>query len=225
MKAFIYRMRSNVGYFSASMAIYAVIYLLLAYSRVKPHFDSNMVRCLDGIDPTIISGCICFAFFFVCAKRFTYDEAYLYGQSRKGALLSALASAAVYALLFAFYALGLALLVRRSVLSSAYLAVSADQYNISATEMFCNIVYITTVNLIAYEAANLLRKFGSWKFWVSLAVFVASFIVLYVFIVAIPQSKDPTRFDFWRASFATFIPQLTVMFFCDFFMSRGRQVR
>ena len=219
MKSFIWRMRSNFGYFLAAMTLFAVIYVIIAYKNVRLFPNSGMARCLDGIDPTIVSACVCFAFFFICAKRYTYDEAYLYGQSRKGAFLSGLSSAFVYASVFACYALGIALLVRRAILSSPGLVVSANLYDVTAVEVFFNFLYLVTVNMIAYETANLLRKFKSWKFWIVFAVCIATFAVLYIFIVVLPQSRDIAHFNYWSAIFSAFIPQLIIMILGDFLIS------
>ena len=218
-------MRSNLIYFAAATVLFTVIYIVVAFSNIRSNPDSHSVWCLEGIDPTIICGGVSFAFFLICTKRYTNDEAYLYGQSRRTAFLSAMITAFVYSTLFACYALGVALLVRRSVLSAPNLAVSADLYLLSVKDILCNLIFLVIVNLIAYEAANILRKFKSWKFWITFIVCIAAFVVLYIFIVAIPQSKNIANFEFWGAMFAVCVPQLLIMSICDFLMARGRLCR
>lgn len=219
-------MRSNFLRFIVAMAVFTVIYVILVFTKIEYLPNSNTVSCLDGIDPAAVSGCVSFAFFLFFTKCYSYDEAYFYGQSRKGAFCSALCGAAVYAVMFAFYALGTALLVRRSVLSSADIGLSADVYRISAAEIFYNFAYLVIVDLIAFELANILRKFRSWKFWIAITVCIAAFILLYIFNVVLPQSSGIiSDFDYWGAMFAVFVPQLIVMAAGDFFMTRGRMCR
>ena len=219
-------MRSNIVYFLAALALFTAVYVVVAYTNVVYFPESDYVKCLSAIDPTVICGAFCFGFFLICTKRYTYDEAYLYGQSRKGAFFSALACAAVYAVTFALYALGVAILVRRSMLCSPELAVSADLYRLTATDILYNLAFLITVNLIAYEAANLLRKFKSWKFWVTIIVCIATLAVLYIVITDNRVDNDGVEKIKWSVSMLlVFVPQLLIMISGDFLSARGRVSR
>lgn len=228
MKSFLWRMKSNVAYFLAAMALFAVIYIPLAYSEFYYSDTLYFVQCLQHTDPIIVAFCVCFAFFFICSKRYTYDEAYLYGQSRKGAFGSAFCSSAIYAVLFACYALGVALLVRRAILSAPNFAVSSDIYRISADEIFYNFALLAVIDLVAYEAANMLRKFRSWRFWLTLAVCVTTLVFLVIFNVILPQQNSGGVYGavkYWSAMFSVLIPQAAIMIAGDFIMTRGRLCR
>ncbi len=226
MKSFIWRMRSTAVWFLAVTALFTVSYLAWAYCNVQPPEAYNGgLSDLSGISPIVISMLSIFVFYLIYAKRYTFDEAYLYGESRSAAFASAICGAAVYATVFAFYALGLALFVRRGILSASYMAVSADLYRISAAEVFLNFAQLFLTDMIAYETAAMLRKFKSWKFWIAAAVGIAAAVVLGVIFVLKPMEDIYSNFDFWKAIFTLLVPLTVIMIVCDIFMTRGTQCR
>lgn len=224
MKSFLWRMRSNIGWFVIAVVLFSVMYVWYAYGRVTC-LDSGSVSCLRGISPMSISYFCCLAFFFIYAKRYTYEEAYFYGQSRKGAWGTALCGAVAYGVLFSGYALGLALLVRRGILSAPDMAVPSELYTISAKDLLYNFLSLVITNLLAYETANLLRKFKSWKFWITVVSCIALLVLLYIVFVVNRQTGNSATatFDFWQAVFGVFGPLLALMTIGDFFMTRGKQ--
>lgn len=226
MKSFLWRMRSNISWFVIAVILFSVVYTCHAYGRIT-NLDSGSVSCLHGVSPIVISYLCCLVFFFIYAKRYTYDEAYFYGQSRKGAWGTALCGAVTYGVIFSCYALGLALLVRRGILSAPDMAVPLELYIISAKELLYNFLSLAVINLIAYETANLLRKFKSWKFWATAGSCIVLLVLLYIVFVVNRQTGNSATatFDFWQAIFGVFGPLLALMVIGDFFMTRGRQNR
>ncbi len=223
MKDFIWRMRTTAVWFLAALAIFTGAYCLWVYSNVHVPKNGGDVECLDGISPIVVSFLVAFVFFFLYAKRYFYDEAYLYGETRKEAFGAAFSGAAIYAVIFAFYVLGLALLVRRSILSMPDVAVSIKVYDISPAEIFYNFAYLVIINLIAYETANLLRKFKSWKFWLVAIISFGLFAGLGTLLMLTPDVME--EIGYWGSAFLLFVTMLIVMTAGDIFMTRGRQYR
>jgi len=226
MKSFIWRMRSTAVWFLAATALFTGSYLAWAYSNVRSPGEYNGgLNNLSGISPIVISMLSIFVFYLIYAKRYTFDEAYLYGESRSAAFGSAICGAAVYAAVFAFYVLGLALFVRRGILSASYMVVSSDLYRMSAAEVFFNFAQLFLTNMIAYETADILRKFKSWKFWIAAAVSITVAVALGVVFVLKPMDDVYSNFDFWKAIFMLTVPLTAIMIAGDIFMTRGRQYR
>lgn len=218
MKSFLWRMRSNIGWFLAALVIFTVAYISWAFS--------NIDFCLQYVSPVVWSMFVAFAFFFIYAKRYTYDEAFLYGESRKGAFGAITSGATVFALIFSFYVLGLALLVRRSAISMSDSIVSIDVYRLYGWEIFANFMHIFICNMIVFETANLLRKFKTWKFWLIFAGCLVIFLLMGYFLIWNPMNGGYSEeFDYWSGMFSVIIPLIFVMIACDVFMSRGRQYR
>ena len=218
MKSFLWRLRSNAVWFLLATAVFTGIYLLLAYSEL--HYSYGSFRFAHA-DPFMMSLFVSFGFFMFYTKRYTYDEEYLYGHSRKYSFCAAQCAAAVYAVLFACYALGISLLVRRSFISGNVIA-SADFYGMSAAEILCNFTSLFIVNMLMFEVADILRKFRTWKFWVAVAVCAAAVVgvcCIYINIMTLKQ------FNYWIGMFAIFPPLFAVATACDLFMTRGRQYR
>ena len=229
MKSFLWRMRSNVGWFVAAMALFAAVYAWWVSFNVRYRTMGGTTQiiadCLSGISPIVISYIVCLSFFFLSAKRYSADEEYLYGHSRRYAYVAAYLSSAVYAVLFALYALGAALFARRSVLSAPDMAVTTDVYDIAGWELAANLAYLVLINLIAYESANLLRKFRSWKFWLTVIVCGGVLLLLAVVFLFSRQTGVTQESHFWPQMFSVFGPLLAVMTACDLYMTRGRQYR
>ncbi len=218
MKSFLWRLRSNAVWFLLALFVFTGIYLPIAYSEL--HYFYLSFRFAHA-DPFMASLFVSFGFFMLYSKRYTYDEEYLYGHSRKYSYCAAQCASAVYALLFACYALGIALLVRRSFFSGSVIA-SADFYKISAAELFYNFLSLFIVNMLMFEVADIFRKFRTWKFWVSVAVCVATVVGLYFIYQNI---KSLIWFDYWTGMFVIFSPLFAVAAACNLFMTRGRQYR
>ncbi len=218
MKSFLWRLRSNACMFLLAMVIFTGIYLPTAYSDLR-YFYLNF--CFSHIDPFLVSLFVSFGFFMLYTKRYTYDEEYLYGHSRKSSFFAAQCAAVVFALMFACYALGVALLVRRSFFTENIVGTAAV-YNISAAEIFLNFISLFIVNMLMFETADILRKFKTWKFWAVVAVLVMAVIaVCYVYVKILPLK----RFDYWMGMFVIFLPLFAVAAVCDWFMTRGKQCR
>lgn len=127
---------------------------------------------------------------------------------------------------FALYALGVAILVRRSMLCSPDLAVSVDLYRLTATDVLYNLAFLVIIDLIAYEAANLLRKFKSWKFWVTIIVCIATLVTLYIVITDNRMDNDGAEKIKWSiCMLLVFAPQLVIMIVGDFLSARGKVSR
>lgn len=218
MKSFLWRLRSNVGLFLLALTVFTGIYLLLAYSGL--HYSYRSFR-FEHADPFMISLFASFGFFMLYTKRYTYDEEYLYGHSRRYAFCAAQCAAAVYALLLACYALGVALFVRRSFFAGDVIA-STAYYRISATEIFYNFMSLFIVDMLMFEVADIFRKFRTWKFWVAVTVCATAIVGVCCIYVNILPLK---RFDYWIGMFLIFPPLLIVATACDLFMTRGRQYR
>ena len=229
MKSFLYRMRSNVGWFAAAMALFAAVYAWWASFNVRYYGMGGTTQiiadCLSGVSPIVLSYIACLLFFFLSSKRYSADEEYLYGHSRRYAYSAAYLSSAVYAALFALYALSAALLVRRAILSAPDMAVPADVYDIAGWELTANLAYLILINLIAYESANLLRKFRSWKFWLTVVGCGGALLLLAVVFLFGRQTGVTNESHFWPQMFSVFGPLWVVMTACDLYMTRGRQYR
>lgn len=130
-------------------------------------------------------------------------------------------------MIFSFYALGLALFVRRSVISMSGQIATIDVYTLHWWEILANFVHIFVCNMIGFETANLLRKFKTWKFWLSFAVCFAVFLLMGYYLIWKPMNNDGIsyKFNYWSGMFAVIIPLIFVMMAADIYMSRGRQHR
>lgn len=226
MKNFLWRMRSNAIWFLAALILFTGAYLGWAYYNIEYSY-SGQCSVLVGVSPVVISLFVGFAFFFVYAKRYTCDEAYFYGESRIGAFGSATCGAVAYSIVLALYALGMSLIVRRNILSDPDLIVSSDLYHLSFLELFANFMHMTFCNIAMFEAANLFRKFKTWKFWVTAMVCIAAFICLGWFCVLVPLDsyESMQSFNFWGGMFSFLIPFVIILLSGDIFMTRGRQYR
>ena len=219
MKSFLWRLRSNAVWFLIAMAVFVGIYCLLAYSDIK---YMSLSLSFSHCDPFIVCFCVSFGYFLLYTKRYSYDEEYIYGHSRKHAFLSSLVVAIIYALLLAFFALSTALLVRRSILSDQYVISPVDFYRISGMDIGLSWLSLFLINMIGYELALLFRKFKSWKFWLTLILIVAVFTILFKIFVYIADCK---WFNYWVGMFLIFVPVFVILTVCDFFRTRGRQYR
>lgn len=219
MKSFLWRLRSNAIWFLIAMAVFVGIYCLLAYADIK---YMSLTLSFSHCDPFIVCFCVSFGFYLIYTKHYTYDEEYIYGHSRRHAFFSSLGVAAIYSLLFAFLALGTALLVRRSILTAPNVIAPDDFYRISSTDIGLSWLSLFLIGMVGYELALLFRKFRSWKFWMTLAVGVAAFTILYKTLGYIVDNK---WFDYWIGMFLIFVPLFVVLTACDFFRTRGRQYR
>ncbi len=219
MKSFLWRMRSNIGWFLAALVVFTVAYLCWAYCNIE--------NCLMYISPVVWSMLVAFAFFFVYAKRYTYDEAFLYGESRREAFGAVTCGATVFALIFSFYVLGLALFVRRSTIPLTGEIAAFDVYNLHWWEILANFMHIFVCNMIAFETANLLRKFKTWKFWLVFAICFLVFVLMGYYLIWMPMNSDGISYEFnyWSGMFSVIIPLIFVMMAADIYMSRGRQYR
>ncbi len=218
MKSFLWRLRSNAVWFILALTVFTGIYLPLAHSELRYAYLSFT---FTHADPFLILLFVSFGFFMFYTKRYTYDEEYLYGHSRKYSFCVAQCAAAVYALLFACYALSIALLVRRSFFVGDVIA-SAVFYNISAAEIFYNFLSLFIVGMLMFEVADILRKFRTWKFWVAIAVCAAAVVGMSCLYVNI---MTPKWFNYWIGMFVIFSPLLVIAAVCNLFMTRGRQYR
>lgn len=218
MKSFLWRLRSNAAWFPLALAVFTAIYLLLSYADIRYGHHSFY---FSHADPFIVSLFVSFAFFMFYTKRYTYEEEYLYGRSRRYSFCATQCGAVVYALLFAAYALGVALLVRRSFVSGDVI-VPAELYAISAAEIFFNFLSLFVVDMLMFEIADIFRKFKTWKFWAAIAVFAVSiFAVCKIFAVV----TSAEWFNYWVGMFVIFPPLVVIAAACDWFMTRGRQYR
>ena len=218
MKSFLWRLRSNAVCFLLALAIFTGIYLLSAYSEL--HYSYLSFR-FAHIDPFMISLFVGFGFFVFYSKRYTYEEEYLYGHSRKYSFCAAQCAAAVYSLLFASYALSIALLVRRSFFVNDAIT-SIDLYKISSAEITYNFISLFIADMLTFEIADILRKFKTWKFWSTIAVCLISIIVMYCIyknVMSFPW------FNYWVGMFVIFPPILVIACLCNLFMTRGMQYR
>lgn len=224
MKSFLWRLRSNAIWFLIAMVLFTVIYVWWAYAGYEYQMDK--VYCLDRISPVVILLFTCFIFFLIYTKRYMYDEEYLYGHSRKTAFCSAQCCAALFSVLFALYAFSVALLVRRAILSASYIATSDELYKIPASDVLCNLVFIFVVNMLAFETANILRKFKTWKFWVSFIVCLTLVITMVLLFVLNPADQHAlNQNNYWLIMISVFTAQLIFMIGCDFLLTRGRQYK
>lgn len=221
MKSFIWRLRSNYLFFLVAIALFTVIYIIMGYSSIEYHPYRHEVSVLSYADPMILSAFVCFAFFLICSKRYTYDEEHLYGNTSKLAICSSLLASFIYVVMFSCYALGLSLLVRRGILSVDRLAVSKDLYDLSALEIFQSFASLIIINTIAYEVANILRKFRSWKFWVTLVSCAIIFYVSMGAVLTLPQK----HLSYWELYFALTSIALVIVTVGDILMTKGRQYR
>jgi len=218
MKSFLWRLRSNAVWFLLALAIFSGVYLWLAYSGLRYWYHGFS---FSHADPFLPSMFIAFAFFMFYAKRYTYDEEFLYGHSRKCAFVSAQCGAVVFSLLFSCYALAVALLTRRSF-AAGDVIMAEPLYNISALELFFNFLSLFVVDMLMFEVADVLRKFKTPKFWVAAAVVVATLVI--VCLIYVDKSAS-VGFHYWKGMFLIFAPLLVVAFGGDLFMTRGRQYR
>ncbi len=221
MKSFLWRMRSNILWFAIALILFTGAYLGWAYGGLSGSGP------LEQVSPVVWSMLVAFAFFFIYTKRYTYDEAFFYGESRKEAFGAVTCGATVFALIFSFYALGLALFVRRSVISMSGQIAAIDVYTLHWWEIFANFMHIFVCNMIAFETANLFRKFKTRKFWLSFAVCFAVFLLIGYYLIWKPMNNDDIsyKFNYWSGMFAVIIPLIFVMMAADIYMSRGRQYR
>lgn len=218
MKSLLWRLRSNAVWFLLALTVFTGIYLLLAYSELRFFYRSFSFA---HADPFLVSMFISFAFFMFFTKRYTHDEEFLYGHSRKYSFCAMQCAAAVYALLFALYALGIALLVRRSFVAGNVI-VSTAYYKISAAEIFYNFMSLFIVNLLMFELSDIFRKFRIWKFWAAIAVCAVAVVGVCFLYVNISTLK---LFNYWVGMFVIFTPLYVIAAGCDLFTTRGRQYR
>lgn len=218
MKSILWRLRSNAGWFLLALAVFTGIYLPIAYSELNYFYMSFGFK---HADPFMISLFVGFCFYMLYTKRYTYDEEYFYGHSRKYSFCAARCAAAVYAVMFACYALGVALLVRRSFFTGDVI-VSMDFYEISAVEIFFNFASLFVVDMLMFETADILRKFRTVKFWIAIAVCAAAIVAVCIIYVNIMTSD---RFNYWIGMFVIFPPLCAVAAACNLFMVTGRQYR
>lgn len=218
VKSFLWRLRSNAGWFLLALAIFSGLYLLLTNSEIRYSFRGFSFAHADPFLPSML---ISFAFFMFYTKRYTYDEEYFYGHSRKHAFVATQCGAVVYALLFSCYAMGVALLVRRSFVAGDVI-MSESLYNISALEMFFNFLSLFIVDMLVFEVADIFRKLKTWKFWAAAVAIVATLVTVCLIYVEKSLSND---FHYWKGMFLIFVPLACVAFGSDLFMTRGRQYR
>ncbi len=218
MKSLLWRLRSNAVWFLLALGVFTGIYLMLAYSELR---YSYLSFGFEHADPFLASMFISFGFFMFYTKRYTYDEEYLYGHSRKYTFFASQCAAVIYALLFASYALGVALLVRRSYVSGDVI-VSANFYKISVVEIFYNFLSLFIVDMLMFETADILRKFRTWKFWVAVAVCAAAVVGVSCLYINIASKQ---WFNYWIGMFVIFTPLFFVAKSSNLFMTRGRQYR
>ena len=91
-------------------------------------------------------------------KRYSYDEEYIYGHSRRHAFFSSLGVAAIYSLLFACLVLGSALLVRRSIVSAHDAMVIAELYRLSAVDIILNFISFFFVKYGCIRIGDIIPK-------------------------------------------------------------------
>lgn len=220
MKSFLWRLRSNAVWFLIAMAVFVGLYIYFAYSQIYT-FDIYVLR-VDHVNPFIECFFVTLGFFLIYTKRYSYDEEYIYGHSRRHAFFSSLGVAAIYSLLFACLVLGSALLVRRSIVSAHDAMVIAELYRLSAVDIILNFISFFLLSMVAYESAILFRKFKSWRFWLTFIGGVGIFFGLYRAVYYIAQFK---WFNYWVGMFFIFVPLFVVLTVCDFLRTRGRQYR
>lgn len=219
MKSFLWRLRSNAVWFLIAMAVFVGVYTYLAYTQV--YNDSYTLR-FEHVNPFLECFFVTFGFFLLYTKRYSYDEEYIYGHSRKHAFLSSWGVAAIYSLLFACLVLGTSLLVRRSILSAPDVMAFAELYRISGADIILNFISLFLISMVAYEIAILFRKFKSWQFWLTLIGGIAIFAGLFRTIYYIMQFN---WFNYWVGMFLIFVPLFIFLTVCDFFRTRGRQCK
>lgn len=160
MKSFLWRIRSNVGWFVAAMALFTALYFVLYASNYRA-YDSDVFTYINGlaVNPLGPAGGCTLGFFLLCTKRFTNKESYLYGVSRRAEYLSGLGSATCWSVLSALYALSVSLLTRYCFLSASDMAVPDTVYTLGAGECFAGFALLFVVNMDAYATADILRDF------------------------------------------------------------------
>lgn len=221
MRSFLWRIRSNVGWFVAAMALFTALYFVLYASNYRA-YDSGVFTYINGlaVNPLGPAGGCTLGFFLLCTKRFTNKESYLYGVSRRAEYLSGLGSAACWSVLSALYALSVSLLTRYCFLSASDMAVPDTVYTLGAGECFAGFALLFVVNMDAYATADILRDFRTRRFWITfLACLAAAVFLLWVFWLS--GSIE----GYWGPRFASFGTFLPIIFAADFIMSRGRQYR
>ena len=213
MRSFLWRMRSNVGWFAVAMALFTAVYIVL-YARAVRQSDGGFSYAEPAVSPLGPAGGCTLAFFLLFARRFTNKENYLYGASRRAEYLSGLGAAACWAVLSALYAFFVSRLIRCCFpAAGGHAAVGAD-------ECFAGFALLFVVNMDAYGVAAILHDGRTRRFWAALLFCLAAAgFLLWVFWLS--GSVE----GYWVPRFATFGAFLPVVFTAGFLMTRGRQYR